>query len=53
MDGVSVGAGRSKAPCITNELEFLGGFTGEVAEIRMYNRILAPDEISALAKNKP
>ena len=48
IDGVKRGSGRSKAPCVTKELEFLQGFTGQLAEIRMYNRLLSPSEISTL-----
>jgi hypothetical protein len=50
IDGVKLASGRSSAPCLTKELEFLQGFTGDLAEIRMYNRILSPDEISALSR---
>ncbi len=40
-------------PCITDELEFLEGFTGQLSEIRMYNRVLNSDEIAALANEAP
>jgi hypothetical protein len=50
VDGKLVGSGKTKAPCLTKELEFLDGFTGQLAEIRMYNRVLSADEIAALAK---
>ena len=48
IDGVKQGSGRSQAPCVTKELEFLGDFTGQLAEVRMYNRILGESEIAAL-----
>ena len=50
VDGVLQGSGLNKAPCITKELDFLQDYTGLLSEIRMYNRILTPEEIQALAK---
>ncbi len=38
--------------CVNDSLEFLQGFSGEISEIRMYNRVLNSDEIAALA-NEP
>ena len=48
VDGILQGEGRSSSPCLTNELELLQGFTGQLSEIRLYNRILSPEEIAAL-----
>ena len=50
VDGVRHEAGRSSSPCLTKELGFLQGFTGDLAEIRMYNRILDPAEIVSLSR---
>ena len=50
IDGVKQGSGRSKAPCVTKQLDMLAGFTGQVAEIRLYNRLLSPPEINALTR---
>jgi hypothetical protein len=50
LDGKLQGEGRSTCPCLTNELEFLQGFTGLLAEIRVHHRILSPQEI---AGNQP
>ena len=52
IDGKPIASGRSKAPCVTNELEFFQGVSGLIAEVRLYNRILAADEIAAL-KEQP
>ena len=48
VDGVKLASGRSSAPCLTKELELLQGFTGDLAEIRLYNRVLSADDIGAL-----
>jgi hypothetical protein len=48
LDGKLEGEGRSPCPCLTNELELLQGFTGHLAEIRLYHRILSPQEIANL-----
>jgi hypothetical protein len=50
VDGRQVASGRSPAPCLTNELELLAGYTGLLGEYRLYNRVLAPDEIAVLAR---
>lgn len=50
LDGKFQVEGRSKAPCLTDNLEFLKGFTGELAEVRLYNSILTADEIASLSK---
>ncbi len=50
IDGVKVGSGRCKAPCLTKEMDLFDGFTGQVSEIRIYNRILTPAEIASLAR---
>jgi hypothetical protein len=50
LDGALQAEGRSPAPCLTDNLEFLKDFTGELAEIRLYNRILSAEEIAALAR---
>lgn len=52
LDGEFQAEGRSPSPCLTDNLEFLKDFTGEVAEIRLYNRILSPEEIAALSSKK-
>ncbi len=52
LDGEFQAEGRSLAPCLTDNLEFLKDFTGELAEIRLYNRILTPEEIAALSSKK-
>ena len=49
LDGRDQGSGRSSAPCLTSELELLAGFTGLLSELRIYNRILNPDEIATLS----
>jgi hypothetical protein len=49
VDGVMKGSGKSKAPCLTQSLEFFDGYNGILSEIRLYNRVLDADEISALA----
>ena len=53
VDGVLLGQGRSVAPCLTNELEFLQGFTGLLAEIRIYHRVLDATEIVDMQKQSP
>ncbi|MDX6765197.1 MAG: PA14 domain-containing protein [Candidatus Methylacidiphilales bacterium] len=53
LDGRFEGEGRSKSPCLTDNLEFLNDFTGDVAEIRLYNRILSPEEIKDLVGKTP
>ena len=50
VDGVKQASGRSSAPCLTKELELLQGFTGDLAEIRLYNRVLSADDIGALSR---
>jgi hypothetical protein len=50
LDGVFQAEMKSKAPCLTDNLEFLKDFTGLLSEIRMYNRVLTPGEIAALSK---
>jgi hypothetical protein len=55
LDGELQGEGRSKAPCVTDNLELLKDFTGDFSGIRIYNRILTPEEIKGLefTKGKP
>jgi hypothetical protein len=48
LDGKLQSEGRSSAPCLTDNLEFLQGFTGLLSEIRLYNRVLDDSEIAAL-----
>lgn len=50
LDGKPQGEGRSPCPCLTHELELLQGFTGQLAEIRLFHRILSPQEVAALAE---
>lgn len=50
LDGKLQAEGRSLAPCLTNNLEFLQGFTGSLAEIRLYHRVLDAAEIADLAR---
>ena len=53
VDGQQVDSGRCvKVPCVTKELDFFQGVTGKIAEVRMYDRILAADEIAALSIRK-
>jgi hypothetical protein len=53
VDGVLQGGGRSSAPCLTNELEFLQDFTGLLSDIRLYHRVLDHTEISNIANQPP
>ena len=48
LDGELQGEGRSKAPCLTDNLELLKEFTGDLSRISLYNRILTPQEIKSL-----
>ena len=50
LDGKEVGSGKTPVPCLQPQLTLLPGFNGKLSEIRLYNRILTPDEIKALAK---
>lgn len=52
LDGKFESEGRSKAPCLTDNLEFLKEFTGDLAEIWIHNRILEPAEIEALSRKR-
>ena len=48
VDGQQLHTVRSKAPCVTPELQFFQGISAHLAEVRMYNRVLAPPEIQSL-----
>ena len=50
LDGELQMGGRSDAPCVTDNLELLKDFTGDLSGIRIYNRILTPEEIKTLVK---
>ncbi len=52
LDGELQGEGRSKAPCLTDNLEFLKDFTGDLSFIRLYNRILTEEEIKGMGSRK-
>jgi PA14 domain/Chitobiase/beta-hexosaminidase C-terminal domain/Concanavalin A-like lectin/glucanases superfamily/Heparinase II/III-like protein len=52
LDGELQGEGRSKSPCLTDNLELLKDFTGDLSFIRLYNRILTEEEIRATDPGK-
>mgnify|MGYP000234544714 CR=1 FL=1 len=53
LDGELQGEGRSQAPCVTDNMELLKDFTGDLSGIRIYNRILERDEIKVSLECHP
>jgi hypothetical protein len=49
IDGKEVASGRSPVPCLQPQLTLLPGYSGKISEIRIYNRILNPEEILSLS----
>ncbi len=53
VDGKLQGEGHVKIPCLTDNLEFLEGFSGQISEIRIFNRILNSDDVKLLTEVPP